>query len=259
MKNGKPQKIDNTLLINKIEKYFGYIKRYYPEYETAHQHYDALIYNKFNEICPRKFYFLDAGCGWKNIEVMRHLNDSIYTVGVDIDYDSLANNIIYDNLILCDLEYLPFKKGTFDLITNRSVLEHIKNPDNVFREFQRVITNEGEMIFLLPNLLNPLMLLGKITPTILHKKFINIFTGRNEEDIFHTYFRCNTENMLKYFAYRFGFQIKYLVTCGDFTQFVFGRFSIYCWIIFDKLISIGFFKKFKMNIVVNYDNKKKIK
>lgn len=245
--------------VSKVETTLKYIKKYYPEYETAFYHYEKLISNNFqNRDISRKFYLLDTGCGWKNREVMKHLNDSIFAVGVDIDHDSLKNNISYDKLVLCNLDHLPFRNETFNLITNICVLEHIENPDKVFCEFQRVMKEGGESIYIVPNLLNPLMLFGKITPSMLHKKFISKLLGRNEEDIFHTYFRCNTERALEILANKFGFRRKYLIRCGDFSMFIFSRFMVCCWIIFDKLTNIKLLQKFKMLIVVNYEMRKSL-
>ena len=244
--------------VNKVEATLRYIKKHYPEYEMAFFYYEKLIsryFNHSNNVFDKKIFLLDAGCGWKNREVSKYLNDNIQAIGVDIDNDALKNNITYENLILCNLEYMPFKEKTFDLITNICVLEHIEHPTKVFGEFHRITKERGNLIFLLPNLINPLMFFGKITPTKLHKKFMSRLLGRDEEDIFPTFFSCNTENTLEILASKFGFRRKYLIKCGDFSIFIFSRFLIHCWIIFDNLTNIGVLKRFKMLIIVNYEKR----
>lgn len=244
--------------VNKVETALRHIKKYYPDYETAYYYYERLIFKNFQKRdSNKKFFLLDAGCGWRNREVMKHLDNSIYAVGADVDNESLRINISYDKLVLCNLEFLPFKNETFDMITNIGVLEHIKNPDKVLGEFERVTKSNGKYVFLLPNLLNPVMLFGKYTPTIMHVKLIGKLLERDKTEIFPTYFRLNSVNTLDKFARKYGFKRNYVITVGDFTQFIFSKFLIFTWIFFERLTNIEFINtKFRMLIVCEYEKEK---
>lgn len=240
--------------VDKVEStYVEYVKKIYPKYRIPFHYYDELICKILNRNMSKRVFVLDTGCGWKNREVGKYLNDNITAIGIDVDRDALKDNITYQNLVLCDLEYIPFKDGIFDLVTNICVLEHIEHPYKVFSEYKRIAKNKGRLVFIFPNLLNPLMLLGKMTPTMLHKKFMKKFLNRDEEDIFTTFFRCNTESSFEKLAKKFGFKRRRIIKCGDFTMCIFNRFLLRCWIIFDKLTNIGFLNTFKMLIVIDYE------
>src|SRR5712692_758282 len=54
-------------------------------------------------------------------------------------------------------EDLPFAGESFDLIVSLWVLEHLRVPEIVFGEVQRVLRPGGHFVFLTPNLRNPLL------------------------------------------------------------------------------------------------------
>ena len=57
----------------------------------------------------------------------------------------------YDNVdIVCDIEQLPFKDNSVDLILNIAVLEHVPNPDKVVKEIHRVLKKKGKVFSLFP-------------------------------------------------------------------------------------------------------------
>lgn len=49
---------------------------------------------------------------------------------------------------------LPFPAETFDFVTCIDGLEHVENPANAIREFQRILKPGGKLILSLPNYLN---------------------------------------------------------------------------------------------------------
>jgi len=132
-KNQSKTKLQNPEMgVNKYETTLELIRKYHPSYESSFHIYEKLIYKNLQKRdFNKRFFLLDAGCGWKNREVMKYLDNSIYAVEADIDNQSLKENISYDNLVQCTLEYLPFKNETFDLITNICVLEHISYMKNI--------------------------------------------------------------------------------------------------------------------------------
>ena len=57
----------------------------------------------------------------------------------------------YDNVdIVCDIENLPFKNNTIDVIFNIAVLEHVENPEKVVAEIFRVLKKNGVVISFFP-------------------------------------------------------------------------------------------------------------
>ena len=49
---------------------------------------------------------------------------------------------------------LPYSSGSFDFITCMEGLEHLENPFNAIREFQRLLKPAGKLFLSLPNYLN---------------------------------------------------------------------------------------------------------
>jgi SAM-dependent methyltransferase len=50
------------------------------------------------------------------------------------------------------LDDLPFKNGTFDLVTATQVLEHIEDVYSVLNAIHRVVKNDGVLIMSVPNI-----------------------------------------------------------------------------------------------------------
>jgi len=51
---------------------------------------------------------------------------------------------------LCDLENIPKENNIYDLILCTQVLEHVKEPDTVLKEFHRVLKPTGTLLLTLP-------------------------------------------------------------------------------------------------------------
>jgi 2-polyprenyl-3-methyl-5-hydroxy-6-metoxy-1,4-benzoquinol methylase len=62
------------------------------------------------------------------------------------------NELLNYDLITSNIQKLPFKKNSFQIITCFDVLEHIKNPDSALLEILRCLQNNGLCIISVPNL-----------------------------------------------------------------------------------------------------------
>jgi ubiquinone/menaquinone biosynthesis C-methylase UbiE len=87
---------------------------------------------------------------------------------------------------------MPFADGTFDLLTARSVVEHIETPKIFLREVRRILKPGGKFLFATPNYLYYQFLAASVTPERIKKQLIRFFENRVEEDVFRTYYRMNT-------------------------------------------------------------------
>lgn len=93
---------------------------------------------------------LDLGCG----EGTRLSLLSKSGTGVDIS--SKAINLAKKkypklNFILGNLEKLPFKDGSFDLVYSAYVFEHLMNPEKVIDGVVRVLRRSGNIVIICPN------------------------------------------------------------------------------------------------------------
>ena len=117
-------------------------------------------------------------------------------IGVDVNEKSLKNNLIIDQKILADLSSIPVKDQSVDIITAEFVLEHLENPNKVFQEFNRILKSNGSLIFVTPNILNPIMIMSKILPLGFHKVFRKKLL-KKEKDSHYTHYSANTYRKLK--------------------------------------------------------------
>lgn len=142
---------------------------------------------------------LDAGCG-SNMEVLaKHAYKTSFAVGLDLEFpdNSKAPNC---HGIVGNLEAIPFRDDSFDLIFSRSVCEHLRNPIKVFQEMKRVLRKNGTLLIATPNKYDYASLIAAITPHHVHNYVVKGIFGANGYDTFPTYYRINTVKAFKQVA-----------------------------------------------------------
>ncbi|MEM0232665.1 MAG: class I SAM-dependent methyltransferase [Candidatus Nezhaarchaeales archaeon] len=99
--------------------------------------------SKFNVI-------LDAGCG-TGLITEKLQDKGAFIVGVDFSKGMLhrakekLSKVIKMDFVLSDIEYLPFRSKSFDLVLSITVLQNC-NPLRAFKSLSRVLSNDGVMI-----------------------------------------------------------------------------------------------------------------
>lgn len=91
---------------------------------------------------------LDAGCG-EGIVTIYLAKKKLEIVGIDDSFEQVKQaQLSYNKNIfsLSDINHLPFKKDTFDLIFSLDVLEYVKDIEKVFVEFHRLLKPKGKLI-----------------------------------------------------------------------------------------------------------------
>jgi 2-polyprenyl-3-methyl-5-hydroxy-6-metoxy-1,4-benzoquinol methylase len=89
-----------------------------------------------SEIPQGSYTLLDVGIGrgiFGYLLRMQRLTNG-YMVGIDIHKNHLSMvkyYRVYDDLILCDARFLPFRNRSFDFIICTEVLEHLKKEDGI--------------------------------------------------------------------------------------------------------------------------------
>jgi SAM-dependent methyltransferase len=95
--------------------------------------------------------FLDVGCGVGDLtkEISRVFNSKV--IGINLNRHRIQSDKV--DFMLADGCDLPFKPGTFVLVSAFSLIEHIKEDyrKKLYEEADRVMTNTGGFVIQLPN------------------------------------------------------------------------------------------------------------
>jgi predicted SAM-dependent methyltransferase len=80
-----------------------------------------------------------------------------------------------------------------DLLICDHVLEHVEQPGPFFSECRRVLRVGAYFCFRAANGLGYVALMARLLPDTYHAKvLVRVQSGREREDVFPTYYRCNT-------------------------------------------------------------------
>jgi len=207
-------------------------------YGNGWLHPYRIFENTIQQLIKPGGVILDAGCG-REASVLTKLN-SLARLAVGVDLCALSATEAHSNikLIRGDLVNLSLKNESVDIVTSRSVLEHIKNPELVYEEVHRVLKPGGHFIFLTPNLFDYGSLLSLLVPNRLHPCVVRLTEGRKEIDTFPAFYKSNTEGLIRQLGEKVGLRVcemKYLGQYPSYLMFnclLFGIGALY-----DKLIS----------------------
>lgn len=173
--------------MNKVSKVYS---KFSKEYGWEKLTNDYLLLLKKN-INPNSS-ILDAGCGGGGIFSESKLNKKgkpKLLIGLD---SNINRNPYLDKKFVADLERLPFNNETFDIIVCEWVIEHLQNPYLVSEEFLRVLKTDGVLIFIPPNILNPLVIFSKLIPNKIKDKILKRLLCVEEKDLFPLFLRWNS-------------------------------------------------------------------
>jgi SAM-dependent methyltransferase len=186
-----------SVLHPKERRQLGYKRRYKKEMPAWDE---TLVYlaSKFSSIAPENSIVLDAGCGNGNYLIDENRSKIARAVGVDVDAAFTQKNICLDEIKISDLEKLPFESETFDVTVSLWVIEHLKNPRQVFSEIYRVLKPGGIFMFATPNSnYLPLKLVRVINSVRFNRLTNKLLFGKEENDVFPTYYKANSLGCLK--------------------------------------------------------------
>lgn len=147
---------------------------------------------------PAGARWLDLGCGRRLLPAWRSESEkalrmrSSMLVGIDLDRGSLLDNTTAHHKVFGPAQELPFKSGSFDVVTANMVAEHLEDPVGSFREVRRVLSPNGIFIVHTPNAAAYPTALTRRLPDAVKKGAARLLDGRREADVFHTFYRANT-------------------------------------------------------------------
>ncbi|MDY6795776.1 MAG: class I SAM-dependent methyltransferase [Actinomycetota bacterium] len=172
------------------------------------------FYLRVNSLIDTSSVLLDVGCGRGAFSEdpillrkgLRNFKGKCRKViGIDIDENASANPFL-DQFVYLKENAWPLENKSIDVCICDNVLEHFRNPEIFFSECNRVIKNGGFLCIRTPNTLNYIGVISRITPQKFHTAILQKVKHQiKEEDIFRTYYRCNTKRKLKRMLDQHGF------------------------------------------------------
>ena len=150
------------------------------------QLYWQKIYFKYSNIlfslCP-KGKLLDIGCGDGAFLEFMKINFNYELYGTEYSKDTkkklkklLGKNFFYRK----EIEDLKIKKNFFNLVSLIGVLEHLSDPNKLFKTLSRYVKKKGFIFILIPNLDSySFSVLKEKTPTLNPRAHLNFFTRKS--------------------------------------------------------------------------------
>lgn len=199
---------------------------------------------------------LDIGAGpqgapWSS----RPVPTACRLVGIDID-PRIAENRFLDEAYIASCEALPFPDTSFDIVYSDFVFEHLADPGITIREIGRVLRPGGFFLLRTPNKWHYVTIASRLLPNVLHTAVLNVLTPhRDREDVYRTYYRCNSErDVIRAFT-REGFEVNEIrMWEGEPSYFLNWKHSLY-WlgVAYGRVVtSAGWLRGLRCNILAAF-------
>jgi SAM-dependent methyltransferase len=160
--------------------------------------------------------WLDMGCGHEVIrswalspgeDELSFTRVPALSVGIDSDGPALRKNQSIPHRIAGNIAALPFRDGSFDLVTANMVIEHVDDPAAVLSEVWRVLRPKGVFVFHTPHEYYPPIVLARFVPESIKSQLVAFIEHRDESDVYPTFYRMNSRATIRRHSEAAGFTI----------------------------------------------------
>ena len=236
------------------ERYFRIQRRMV----TGLKYSQAIYEETLSSLVTDGIKWLDAGCGhqllpeWRGEQERRLIERTGLVVGTDLDFDGMKRHRTIENVLYSNLESLPLSSESFDLVTSNMVVEHLANPEAVFREFHRVLKPGGRVIIHTPNAFGYTTIAARTLPRRARVRLAGILEGRPAEDVFPAYYRANTPAKLASLLTAAGFKKEKLRCIGSSCALYFSRVLVSIELAYVRLTLLPAFEKLRTNLLCVY-------
>lgn len=207
--------------------------RYYDGIPTREERLEGAL----GELVRPTDVLLDAGCG-SDIPLTRMYKDRVsMAIGVD-RFPPAKQPGGRVRVINGDLERLPLRSGTVDTILSRSVIEHARDPAQMFTEFARVLRPGGKMVFTTPNKYYYSCVIASLIPDRLKDYYFHTVFGEDHYDYFPVFYRANTAQAFRNVAEAANLKVVKIEALRHYPYyFLFSPLLFRLGVYYDKLIT----------------------
>jgi SAM-dependent methyltransferase len=179
--------------------------RFYPESHVGgFSNVDGTVafYSRVNALLSGLSVVVDFGCGRgayleDSVAYRRQLRvlkgRAARVIGLDVDSSAAANPAIDEFHLLSPKQSWPVAAGAADLVLADFVLEHLEEPESLFREARRALRRGGALCIRTSNLWSYVGAAAVVLPERLHGRVLRkAQRQRKAIDVFPAVYRCNT-------------------------------------------------------------------
>jgi len=186
-------------------------RRYFPAEPDAYTTFLHLA----GAACPEGACVADLGCGEEG-----YLSCLMEKAGEIIGLDDRPLQGPYGTYIQVDLgRGIPLEAESVDLAASKFFLEHIDDPPGFLAQVHEVLRPGGQLVLMTPNIAyypyTANYILSLLLPQERRMHLVELFSGREQQDIFPVYYRCNTPRKVRRELERAGFEVLHLKTYSD--------------------------------------------
>lgn len=175
-------------------------------YDPEEFGYNMLL-NELKGLMAKGPSIADLGCG-RDAKFLRALplenHHTAYGVDLEVVQNSVEGNI---HMIRGDAGDIPLDSCTLDVVTMRDVIEHLRNPGQVFLECRRVLKPGGSLLVLGPCKYYPPIMLGRMFPHKIRQTINALVTRTRTRDTFPAYYKANSARELRRLAKQAEFEM----------------------------------------------------
>jgi SAM-dependent methyltransferase len=215
--------------------------------------FDARYRNLIQKYLAPGQTVLDAGCG-RYMKFSKELADGRQVFGIDLESTLDTRNQTAPFGVRGNLSQLPFKAESFDMVISRSVVEHLDDPPQVFREFCRVLRPGGKVVIVTPNRYDYVSIIASVTPYRLHRSLVSKIFRVSEEDVFPTLYRANTLSSIRKALTGAGLIEKELDTVNHYPAYLmFSPVLFRLGMLYERLTALPLFRSLRGSILCVFE------
>lgn len=233
--------------LEKQNRYRAIYKDMSPGYKHSGSIYEGLVKG---HLTPEA-RVLDAGCGRGGV-IELYAEKVRQTVGLDTDLTSLREHRCLKQLVVGSLATTPFPGGFFDVVLCSWVVEHLEEPDTVFREMARVLNKRGHLLLLTPNACSYVALINRLVPARLRRWLVRTVYGRQSKDTFPAFYRANSKGRLDAKLHRVGLRNEEFYYVGDPSYIAFNDVFFGLGVLLERLTDWPPLRPLKVHLVASY-------